>query len=396
MTLLAESTQRTAVLIVGAGPVGLALRLELERLGIPAVQVDQHATGLNTSRAAVIHARTLEVLEPCGVVPALLSKGIEVPDFCVRDRERVLLHIGFDELPSRYRYALMCPQNATEALLHDRLTEIGARIERPARFVSATEAPGGLIAHLALPEAGTRQLFTQWIVGCDGAHSAVRDQAGIAFEGDAYEEQFVLADVHMDWPLARGEVSLFLAPAGLMVVAPLPEADGMSRDRFRIVATVAAAAATPTLDDVTALLRERGPREYAAPVRELVWSSSFHLQHRIAAQVFRHRTLLCGDAAHVHSPAGGQGMNIGIQDAVALAAPLAHAVRHGGTGPLAQWAVQRHAAARDVVRMTDAMTRAATLGSPMARALRDAALGLVGNLPFVQRKLATRLAELGN
>jgi 2-polyprenyl-6-methoxyphenol hydroxylase-like FAD-dependent oxidoreductase len=396
MSSSGESMKQTEVLIVGAGPVGLALRLELERLGIATVQVDQHATGLNTSRAAVIHARTLEVLEPCGVVPELLSKGIEVPDFRVREGERMLLHISFSDLPSRYRYALMCPQNETEAILHSRLAALGGRIERPAQFVSATGAAGGLIAELAVPGAETRQLFSQWIVGCDGAHSMVREQAGIAFAGDDYEEQFVLADVRMDWPLSRHEVSLFLAPCGLMVVAPLPEENGESRDRFRIVATVPSASATPAVEDIVALLRERGPRAQVPQVRELVWSSSFHLQHRIAAQVFKNRTLLCGDAAHVHSPAGGQGMNIGIQDAVALAAPLAHAIRHGGMQGLAEWAAQRHEAASEVVRMTDVMTRAATLRSPVARALRDAALGLVGNISFVRRKLATRLAELGN
>lgn len=395
MSPFADSIRQTDVLIVGAGPVGLALRLELERLGIAAVQVDQHAAGLNTSRAAVIHARTLEVLESCGVVPALLSKGIEVPDFRVREGERVLLHIGFGDIPSRYRYALMCPQNETEAILHSRLEALGALIERPVQFLSATEAPGGLIAELAPPGAQTQRLFTRWIVGCDGARSKVREQAGIAFVGDDYAEQFVLADVHMDWPLSRHEVSLFFSPHGLMVVAPLPEPDSASRDRYRIVATVPSAPAAPVIEDIEALLRERGPRALAPRLKALVWSSSFHLQHRIAAQVFKHRTLLCGDAAHVHSPAGGQGMNTGIQDAVALAPHLAQAVRQGDTTGLAEWAARRHQIASEVIHMTDAMTRAATLTSPLPRALRDAALGLVGNIPFFQHRLAARLAELG-
>jgi 2-polyprenyl-6-methoxyphenol hydroxylase-like FAD-dependent oxidoreductase len=396
MSSLVPSMRQTDVLIVGAGPVGLALRLELARLGIDTVQVDKHAAGLNTSRAAVIHARTLEVLEPGGVVPALLARGIEVPDFRVREGEKVLLHIGFADIPSRYRYALMCPQNDTEAILQARLDALGARIERPLRFMGATDAPGGLVAQLARPDGTVTQLFARWIVGCDGARSAVRENAGIAFVGDDYAEQFVLADVRMDWPIGRDEVSLFFSAAGLMVVAPLPEPDGGSRDRYRIVATVASAATTPTREEVDALLRERGPGTAPARIRELAWSSGFHLQHRIAAQVFKDRTLLCGDAAHVHSPAGGQGMNTGIQDAVALAAPLAQAVRQGDQEGLAAWAAARHDVASGVIRMTDAMTRAATLRSPVARAVRDAALGLVGHLPFVQRKLAARLAELGN
>lgn len=392
----AQSIRQTDVLIVGAGPVGLALRLELERLGVAAVQVDQHAVGLNTSRAAVIHARTLEVLEPCGVVPALLSKGIEVPDFRVREGERVLLHIGFGDLPSRYQYALMCPQNETEAVLHSRLEALGAVIERPVQFMSATEIPGGLVAELALPGDQTQSLFTRWIVACDGAHSKVREQAGIAFKGDDYTEQFLLADVHMDWPLSRREVSLFFSKRGLMVVAPLPEPDGSSRDRYRIVATVPSAPAPPVIEAIETLLRERGPHGLAPQIKALDWSSNFHLQHRIAAHVFKYRTLVCGDAAHAHSPAGGQGMNTGIQDAVALAPNLAQAIRHGNTTGLEEWAARRHQVASSVIRMTDLMTRAAAISSPIPRALRNAALRLVGNIPFLQRKLAARLAELGN
>lgn len=396
MESLLQSTRQTDVLIVGAGPTGLALRLELERLGIAVVQVDKHAAGLNTSRAAVIHARTLEVLEPCGVVPALLSKGIEVPDFRVREDERVLLHIGFDEIPSPYRYALMCPQNQTEAIFHAQLEARGAIIERPAEFLSAIEAPSGLIAQLRLPGERKESLFTRWIVGCDGSSSKVREQAGIPFVGDDYAEEFILADVHMRWPLSRREVSLFFSSNGLMVVAPLPEPDGASRDRYRIVATVPSAPAVPVIEDIETLLLERGPRMATPRIEVLVWSSSFHLQHRIASQVFKHRTLLCGDAAHVHSPAGGQGMNTGIQDAVALAPRLAQAIRYGNLAGLTEWAAQRRQVANEVIRMTHAMTRMATPGSSFERALRDAALGLVGSIPFFQRKLAARIAELGN
>lgn len=396
MDSVQQGMRQTDVLIVGAGPTGLALRLELERLGIAAIQIDKHAAGLNTSRAAVIHARTLEVLEPCGVVPDLLSKGVAVPDFRVRDRDRILLHISFDDIPSRYRYALMCPQNETEAILQARLEALGAIIERPVQFLSTTETPGGLIAELALPGEQKQSLFTRWIVGCDGGSSKVREQAGIAFVGDNYAEQFMLADVHMDWPIYRGEVSLYFSADGLMVVAPLPELDGTSCDRYRIVATVPSAPATPSIDDIEMLLRKRGPRVAGVKVKALDWSSSFNLQHRIASQVCKHRTLLCGDAAHVHSPAGGQGMNTGIQDAVALATPLAQAIRDGNEAGLTDWASHRHQIASDVVRMTHAMTQMATLTSQMQRALRDAALGLVGNIPFIHRKLAIRLAELGN
>lgn len=382
----------TEVLIVGAGPAGLALRRALDRLGIASVLVDRHAAGLNTSRAAVIHARTLEVLEPLGVVPALLSQGLKTPDFCVREGGDLLLRIGFAGLPSPHPYALMCPQNVTEAVLAAGLGDRNATVWRPARLVSFAEVPGGIAAELDCSDAGPRQVHARWIVGCDGARSEVRAGAGIAFEGGDYAERFVLADVRMDWPLPRSEVSLFFSPQGLMVVAPLP---GGGADRYRVVATVDDPDPDVTPAHVHALLGTRGPRPGTTPaIRELLWGSSFHVQHRLAAQVWKGHALLCGDAAHVHSPAGGQGMNTGIQDAAELAAPLHRALREGDTGAIAAWAARRHAIAREVVRTTDALTRLATASSPLARAARGALLGLADHLPFVRRRLAMQLAEL--
>ncbi|WEF35461.1 FAD-dependent monooxygenase [Pseudoduganella chitinolytica] len=380
----------TDVLIVGAGPAGMALRLALQRLGIAALQVDKHAAGLNTSRAAVIHARTLEVLEPLGVVPALLAHGLKVQDFRIRQDSDVLLHIGFAAIPSTYPFALLCPQNRTEAILQAQLDAAGLAVTRPARLAFAAQGVDGITATLALPDGGSQSVQARWVVGCDGARSAVRDLAGIAFEGGDYSETFVLADVRMDGP-SRDEVSLYFSVHGLMVVAPLPEDDGGSTDRYRVVATVAAAAELPVLAEVQALVDERSP---GARVRELLWSSSFHLQHRIAAEVHRGRYLLCGDAAHVHSPAGGQGMNIGIQDAVELAAPLALALREGDLAGIVAWARHRHEVAREVVRMTDGLTRMATVSSGVGRAVRDAVLGVVGHSEFLRQKVAVRLAEL--
>lgn len=385
----------TDILIAGAGPAGMALRLALARLGVAAIQVDKHAAGLNTSRAAVLHARTLEVLEPLGVVPALLAHGLPVQHFRIRERNDMLLHIGFADIPSAYPYALLCPQNRTEAILQASLGAQGLAITRPARLVSAAQLPDGVLAGLALPDGRTQSVQARWLVGCDGARSAVRDLAGIAFEGGDYSEAFVLADVRMDGTAlpAREEVSLYFAPQGLMVVAPLPEDDGSSTDRYRIVATVASADSEPTLADVQALMDQRGPHP-AAPVRELLWSSAFHLQHRLAAHVHQGRVLLCGDAAHVHSPAGGQGMNIGIQDAVELAEPLALPLREGDLGGIETWARRRHEVAQQVVRMTDGLTRMATVSSGVGRAVRHAVLGLVGHSEYLRQRIAVRLAEV--
>jgi 2-polyprenyl-6-methoxyphenol hydroxylase-like FAD-dependent oxidoreductase len=378
------------VLIVGAGPVGMALQLALHQLGVTAMLVDKHVEGLNTSRAAVIHARTLEVLEPLGVVPAILSKGIKTTDFRVREGERILMHVGFADLPSAYPFALMCPQDETESILLAQLHAVGAWLERPAQLVSTDISADGIIAHLSLADGATREVRARWLVGCDGAHSLVRESAGIEFAGGDYAETFVLADVRMEWPLPRSEVSLFFSPDGLVVVAPLPD------ERYRIVATVGSSPDVPSISDIQTLLDERGLPGATARVTQLLWSSGFHIQHRVAAQVYKGRVLLCGDAAHVHSPAGGQGMNTGIQDAVALAGPLSQALRNGEDSGIQKWADQRQHVARDVVRMTDALTRIATMTSPLARNSRNAILGFVGSVPFLQKKIALKLAELSN
>jgi 2-polyprenyl-6-methoxyphenol hydroxylase-like FAD-dependent oxidoreductase len=219
-------------------------------------------------------------------------------------------------------------------------------------------------------------------------HSAVRQIAGIGFTGDAYAQSFVLADVRMDWGLAGDEVMLFLSPAGLAVIAPLPGGS------HRIVATQDDAPEHPDLADIQGLLDTRGPTTPPARVREILWSSRFRVHHRLADHYRAGRILLAGDAAHVHSPAGGQGMNTGIQDGVTLGRLLASALRTGDDGALDEYERVRRPVAEQVVAFTDRMTRMATLRTPRLRAMRNAAIRTVGALPTVRTRLARQIAGL--
>jgi 2-polyprenyl-6-methoxyphenol hydroxylase-like FAD-dependent oxidoreductase len=227
-------------------------------------------------------------------------------------------------------------------------------------------------------------------VGADGMHSVVRERAGVGFTGGTYEQSFALADVRRSWRIPGDEVMLFLSPDGLVVVAPLPGG------RHRIVATMDDAPEHPDIADVQRLLDTRGPVAGAARVEEIAWSSRFRVHHRIVDRYRAGRILLAGDAAHVHSPAGGQGMNTGIQDAVALGRALTAVVRGAKESRLDEYDRVRRPVAQKVVAFTDRMTRMATLRTPRARAMRNILVGLIGRIPAFRRFLAMELSELRN
>ena len=377
------------VLIVGAGPSGLALAAELRRQGVDCLIIDRQPAGANTSRACVVHARTLEVLQPLEVSARLLEQGITVPIFRIRDRDRALLTIDFAGIASDFPYTLMCPQDRVERCLLEALLMQGGRVERPCEFTHLSPHDSHVDADVRVA-SGTATVKAKWLVGCDGMHSAVREEAGIEFRGGAYEEAFILGDVRMAWPLERSEVTLFYSPDGFMVVAPLP--DG----QFRIVAMVDKAPEHPSQDLLQALLDKRGPRQDPGHIHEVAWSSRFRIHHRVVETARQQRILLCGDAAHVHSPAGGQGMNTGIQDSLSLA-PVLAAVIHGAEESLLdEWAATRHRIASEVVSLTDRMTRVAKLKSPTAKSLRNLAVTFAGHLPPVREALARTLAEIEN
>ena len=187
----------TEILVVGAGPTGLALSAELRRRGFEPLTVDKIAEGANTSRAVVIHARTLEVLEPLGVVPQLLEEGLQVPIFRIREHDTPLIAIDFGEIPSKYAFTLMCPQNRTEAFLLARLQALGGEVVRPREVTGLTVTEDGARVQIT-GEGSTQEVAARWVIGCDGMHSRVREAAGIAFRGAEYELNFALADVRMD------------------------------------------------------------------------------------------------------------------------------------------------------------------------------------------------------
>ena len=374
----------TDVLVVGAGPTGLALGASLTARGIRVALVDKLAEGENTSRAAAVNARTLEVLEDLDVASRMVKAGLIAPRFTMREGRRVLISIDFSQLPTAHPYTLMLSQADTERLLLQRLHELGGEVIRPKTLTRLAQDADGVTATFDDGET----LRAGYVVGTDGMHSTVRQEAGIGFAGGKFAESFALADVRLAGEAPRDEVILFYAREGLNVLAPLPG------DIFRIVAPAADVPKAPSMAFVQSLMDDRGFGPGQSVVTDLLWSTRFHIHHRVADSYRAGRLLLAGDAAHVHSPAGGQGMNLGITDAIALADALANVVHGGSDTALDAYATGQRRRAEQVLKLTGRLTRISTLPGPV-RPIRNSALRVAARVPAVRRQLAVQLSGLG-
>ncbi|HYD61537.1 MAG TPA: FAD-dependent monooxygenase [Noviherbaspirillum sp.] len=373
----------TDVLIVGAGPTGLTLALQLAQFGIRLLVIDARAEEANTSRATIVHARTLEVLEPLGASARLIEIGIRIPRFTIRDS--TLVSIEFSQLRTRYPYALTISQADTERVLLGLLQELAVRVVRPRKLISLDQTRAGAVATL---DNGT-MLSARYVVGADGAHSVVRKEARIELDSGSHDHSFVLADVVLNGNMPSREVTLYFSPDGPVVVAPLP--GGI----FRIIAQVASDLSKPDCALMQSLLDRCGQKVSPGTVERLIWGSSFNVHHHIANRYHRGHIYLAGDAAHVDSLAGGQGMNTGIQDAALLGKLLAIAVQSNDPELLDEYEKKRRPAAVQIIELADKLARLAT--TPMYRGpLRSAALFWLARNPEMQYHLALQLAGLAD
>ncbi|HEV8098140.1 MAG TPA: NAD(P)/FAD-dependent oxidoreductase [Gaiellaceae bacterium] len=383
---MGELPDRTQVVVVGAGPVGLAVAASLVGHGHDVTVVDGNATGANTSRAAVVHARTLELLERIGVSERLAEVGIHALQFSIRDGDRELVPVRFDRLATAYPYTLMVPQNITEQVLLDRLEELGGKVHRPHAATGLSQTADGVEITLD----GGEVISARYVVAADGMHSTIRELAGLGSDDNgALPLSFTLADVRVERGLPPDEVLLFFSAPGMLVVAPLPDGS------FRLVAEVDDAPEQPDVAYAQRLLDTRGPRRATVKVTEVIWGSRFRIHEQVAARYRAGRVLLAGDAAHTHSPAGGQGMNLGLRDAVTLGDALSVALREGREDRLDEYATGSRAEALRVVALAHRLTRLAT--APRAlRPLRNAALRLLALVPAFRRSLAEQLSATGH
>ncbi len=378
----------TDILIVGAGPVGLFLANECARRGIRFRLIETRNAQSEHSKALAIFPRTLEAFDMAGLVGPFLDAANRVTAVAVITHGRRLAHMRFEPEQSPYPFVAMVPQNVTERLLLEALRRRGGDVEYGSTFLSAEPGGGGVRADV--DRSGTRvSLRAAFVVGCDGAHSAVRHLLHLPFEGGSYPDSFLLADVETNEGLPGDELQLCPSERGPLAIFP------MSATRRRIVATIAAPEGdAPSLDLVRRVLAERAPREIEA--LSLHWSSYFRIHHRHVGSLRSGRFFVAGDAAHIHSPFGGQGMNTGLQDVWNLAWKLDLALRnHAGEALLESYGAERLPVIRTVIGTTDLMTRAMGTPSRIAQALRDAIIPMVSRLAPFQHAFVERLSELG-
>ena len=381
-----------SVLIVGAGPVGLTMAIDLVRQGVTVRIIDLAAARTDKSKALIIWPRTLELLSRSGPVDAFVAAGLKVTTATIRTGEALIAQTDLTDVDTPYPFALSLPQSETERLLDQRLKGFGVRVERQVELLRFAETDSGVTSILRHPDGKEETMQSDWLIGCDGAHSTIRHGLGMTFEGDTVQNDFVLADVHLaNAPGSPSEISIYWHRDGVLLFFPI------SGGRYRIIADIGESQAPhprePQLEDVQALLDQRGPRGIVAT--DPIWLSAFRINERKVRDYRQGHVFLAGDAAHVHSPAGGQGMNTGMQDAFNLAWKLA-LVCQGKAAPglLDSYSPERSAVGRKVLADAGRLTAIATLRNPAAQAIRNSIGHLLFGLQPVRHALATQLSEI--
>ncbi len=379
---------RIDVLIVGAGPVGLFLANECARRGLKARIIEANASQSQHSKALAIFPRTLEILDMAGLVAPFLETANRVTAVAVIAHGRQLAHLQFAPEGTPYPFVAMVPQNVTEQMLLQHLEWAGGAVEYDTQFVTAIE--GGDIVNAKIIQRGVpAEIETSYVVGCDGAHSAVRHLLGLPFEGGEYASTFMLADVDTNVALPADELQLCPDESGPIAIFP------MSAQRRRVIAIVDKTdGETPSLAQVQRLLDERAPAGIKASA--LNWSSYFRIHHRQVRQMRVGRMFIAGDAAHIHSPFGGQGMNTGLHDIWNLVWKLDLAVRgHATDSLLDSYTAERFPVVKNVIETTDLLTKAMGTPSKFAQVLRDILVPALSHLTPFQHAFVNRLSGLG-
>jgi len=378
------------VLIAGGGPTGLTAALELRRFGIPVRIVDQMDGPAATSRAVALQARTLEEMELRGLAGQFVRIGHRAAGGDIYGDGKLLVHVDFTRIASTYNFLLLLSQNETDRILREALAAQGSAVEWGVKLAAIGQSPSGVAVTLEHTGGSFEEIAVPYLIDAEGAHSIVRSTLGLKFKGKTLDEIFALGDVHVCGDLPNSGFHIFSSEHGILGMFPL------GGSHFRLVAgntnSDRPLSDPPSLEELQAVYDRRS--HIPARLHQLTWSSLFHIHSRMVDTLRVGRIFLAGDAAHIHSPAGAQGMNTGIQDALNLGWKLALVLR--GIAPealLDTYDRDRLPVMRSVLSRTETLTDAIG-GDSILRSFFLHVAPWVAHAEFVQNSVTARISQI--
>jgi len=382
------------VLVVGAGPTGLTAAAILAKLGVRVRVVEKSTQRSDKSKALAVQAGTLECLGAAfgsALVNSLIAAGRPTQAVNIHVDDMAPRRVVFQSIPSQYNYILILAQPETERILEQHLNSLGVQVERGVELTALQNSIEQVTGILTTSE-GTSAITAKFVIGADGAHSEVRHAIRGEFEGGAYPGDFILGDVLLKWPWPYGEVHTFVTEPGVVAAFPLKD-----ERRYRLIlipkGAKEALSAAIQLPEFQKILDELTFGQ--VHVESSVWLTRFRISHRMVREFHKGRVCLAGDAAHIHSPAGGQGMNTGIQDALNLGYKLKAILSGASIDRLQSYDDERMPVARNILRGTDFFSRLMLLPeNPLTGFFRRHVFGRIAAVPPVQKRMLRAISQV--